>query len=156
MTEKIKAYIAGFLDGDGSVYVRIKPHEGYKYKFQISPYIVFYQAKKNRLILEYLKDKMQVGYIRDRNDGICEYIIGDLNSIEKFIKWIGPYSILKRKQIQLMSKILQKKRNVKSVDSFLELCRFIDKFKELNYSKKRKNTENQVRKVLKQRNLLTP
>ncbi len=44
MSKKIsstqKAYLAGFLDGDGSIYVRIKPNNTYKYGFQVAPYIV--------------------------------------------------------------------------------------------------------------------
>ena len=40
------AYLAGFLDGDGSIYVRAKPNLSYKYGFQIAPYIVFFQSKK--------------------------------------------------------------------------------------------------------------
>ena len=41
-----KAYIAGFLDGDGSIYVRMKPNSTYKYGFQISSYIVLFQSQK--------------------------------------------------------------------------------------------------------------
>ncbi len=40
------AYLAGFLDRDGSIYVRMKPNKGYKFGFQISPYIVFFNLKK--------------------------------------------------------------------------------------------------------------
>jgi len=28
-----KSYIAGFLDGDGSIYARAKPNKSYKYDF---------------------------------------------------------------------------------------------------------------------------
>ena len=42
LSKEEKAYIAGFLDGDGSIYVRIKPNSSYRYRFQISPAIVFW------------------------------------------------------------------------------------------------------------------
>jgi hypothetical protein len=38
-----KSYIAGFLDGDGSVYVKLKKNDTYRYGYQIAPYITFYQ-----------------------------------------------------------------------------------------------------------------
>jgi hypothetical protein len=30
-----KAYLAGFLDGDGSIYVRLKPNQDCKFGFQV-------------------------------------------------------------------------------------------------------------------------
>jgi hypothetical protein len=36
------AYIAGFLDGDGSIFFQIIPRKDYKLKFQIRSSIAFY------------------------------------------------------------------------------------------------------------------
>ncbi len=47
-----KSYIAGFLDGDGSIYVRLKPNRTYRYGFQVSPYIVLFQSQKVGLIFK--------------------------------------------------------------------------------------------------------
>ena len=154
--ETLKAYIAGFLDGDGSIYVKLTQNDDYKYKYQVCPYVVFYQSKGSRFGLEEIRKLIQIGYIRERKDGICEYIIGDVNSIEKLMKWIKPYVILKRNQVKLMLNILEKKKKIKTVKDFLKLCILIDRFKELNYSKRRINTTEQVRKILKQKGLLTP
>ena len=44
-----KAYIAGFLDGDGSIYVRAKPNTSYRFGYQIALYIVFFQSAKGKL-----------------------------------------------------------------------------------------------------------
>ena len=48
MSKKIttiqKAYIAGFVDGDGSIYVRLKPNKDYKYGYQVAPYIILFQS----------------------------------------------------------------------------------------------------------------
>ncbi|NCN51434.1 hypothetical protein GW931_00275 [archaeon] len=55
--EKIKlAYIAGFLDGDGSIFFQIIPRKDYKLKFQIRTSIAFYQDKDNLGILSWLKN----------------------------------------------------------------------------------------------------
>ena len=52
----ILAYIAGFLDGDGSIFFQIVPRKDYKQKFQIRTSIGFYQDTSNVRILEWLKE----------------------------------------------------------------------------------------------------
>lgn len=51
LSSQQKAYIAGFLDGDGSIYVQLKPNPTYRYRFQVSPAIVFYQSEKERRVI---------------------------------------------------------------------------------------------------------
>ena len=154
--ESFKSYIAGFLDGDGSIYVKLTRSDDYRYKYQVCPYVVFYQSKVNRKGLEKIREVIKIGYFRDRKDGITEYTVGDVDSIKKLMKWIKPYVIFKKNHVRLMLDILKKKRKIGNAEDFLKLCILIDKFKELNYSKKRTKTSKEVRKVLKQKGLLTP
>jgi len=49
-----RAYLAGFLDGDGSIYVQLKPNKTYKFGFQIAPYIVLFQSQKDQKNFEHL------------------------------------------------------------------------------------------------------
>ncbi len=133
-----KSYLAGFLDGDGSIYVRLKPNKSYKYGFQIAPYIVFFQSNKERLKFQKICDLIQLGYVRKRKDGILEYIISRQKSIIEFLCWIKPYVIIKKQQVALMEEILKKKEAINDSKDFSELMQLIDKFRELNYSKKRK------------------
>ena len=130
LTPVKSAYIAGFLDGDGSIYVRLKPNKTYKYGFQVAPYIVFYQSQKQIEILEALKEIVGAGYIRLRKDGIAEYTIGDVLSMRELINQIGTYLILKSKQAQLLIKILDSKTKVKSSKDFEQVATLIDKFSE--------------------------
>ena len=67
-----RAYIAGFLDGDGSIYVRLKPNATYRFRYQVAPNIVFFQSMKARFGLENIQNILGIGYLRDRNDGIDE------------------------------------------------------------------------------------
>ncbi len=41
-----KAYIAGFLDGDGSIHIRLKPNETYRFGFQVAPLLVISEKEK--------------------------------------------------------------------------------------------------------------
>ena len=133
-----KAYIAGFLDGDGSIYVRLKPNADYRYGFQIAPYVAFFQSSKDRKNFEEVCGLIGGGYLRARNDGMLEYVIQKQHVIRSLLSDIRPFLLLKKRQANLMLLILQKKVLVKSKEDFGALMKLIDQFRELNYSKKRK------------------
>ena len=142
------AYIAGFLDGDGSIFFQIVPRKDYKQKFQIRTSIAFYQKSENIEILEWLKEQFGVGYIRHRKTGISDYTIVESKEVQRILELLKPYVRIKRKQIELGLEILDKLKDKKSDKDFLEICKLVDKFKELNYSKKRKITYESVNKSL--------
>lgn len=156
LTNTQKAYIAGFLDGDGSVYVKLKKNNTYKYGYQIASYITFYQQERHIKFLEWIKNIIGTGYLRLRTDGVAEYTIGDEKSLISFAKAITPFSKLKSKQLKLLLSVLNKKQKVKSVKNFISLCRLVDRFENLNYSKKRTQNTKQVLDNLIKIGLLTP
>ncbi len=133
-----RAYLAGFLDGDGSIYVRLKPNSTYKYGFQVAPYIVFFQSQKSRINFEKICSIAGLGHLRIRTDGILEYIISKHDALIEFLEIIKPYAVLKKDQVALMIKILKLKEKIKNQEDFNALAQLIDSFRELNYSKKRK------------------
>ena len=132
-----KAYIAGFLDGDGSIYVRAKPNLTYKYGFQIAPYVVLFQSAKDKENFAELCDLVGVGHMRERKDGILEFVINKIDDIKYFLECVRPYVVLKRKQVELMLKIIQLKEKIEKKSDFQVLLDLIDSYRELNYSKKR-------------------
>ena len=138
LSQAQKAYIAGFIDCDGSIYVRLKPNDQYRYGFQVAPYIILFQSVKEEKNFRKICDMIKLGYIRKRKDGILEYTINKKDSIIELIGLIEPYIILKKKQIALMKNILVAKENIKNKNDFIKLMKLIDEFRELNYSKKRK------------------
>ena len=142
------AYIAGFLDGDGSIFFQIVPRKDYKQKFQIRTSIAFYQKKEYVEILNWLKEIFGAGYIRNRKTGMSDYTIVDSKEVKKILLLLRPYVKLKKKQVDLGLEIIKKLDNKKSDEDFLEICKLVDKFKELNYSKKRTITYETVSKSL--------
>ncbi len=139
LISKVKrAYLAGFLDGDGSIYVQLKPNKTYKFGFQIAPYIVLFQSQKDQKNFEQLCLMINLGYMRVRKDGILEYIIGRQENIIKFIKLVEPYVVMKKLQIKLIKKIIIVKSKVQKKEDFEALAKLVDTFRELNYSKNRK------------------
>mgnify|MGYP001563016033 CR=1 FL=1 len=132
-----KAYLAGFLDGDGSIYVRAKPNQTYKFGYQIAPYIVFYQSSKSKEFRK-INTLAEFGYFRIRKDGITEYIINKHKNVIDFINLIKPFLVLKQKQAKLLLQILKQKESVKNEKDFEKLLQSCNKFGILNYSKRRK------------------
>ena len=133
-----KAYLAGFLDGDGSIYVRVKPNPTYKYGFQIAPSIILFQSAQDKVNFFKVCTPIGLGYMRERRDGILEYTINRKDAILKFLQLVQPYAVMKSEQIKLMIRIFKLKERVHAKKDFEKLVKMIDKFRELNYSKKRK------------------
>ncbi|MBI1919005.1 LAGLIDADG family homing endonuclease [Candidatus Microgenomates bacterium] len=152
-----RAYIAGFLDGDGSIFLQLIRRKDYKFGYQIRASIVFYQHNSNKKILKWLKHKLRIGYLRDRKDGMTEYTIVGLEEVKRVIILTKPYVFLKRKQAELALRIIKRlERGNISAGMFLRIAKEVDKFKILNYSKKRTNTSLKVRKYFITHHLLSP
>ena len=138
LTKHQRAYLAGFLDGDGSIYVRLKPNPTYRYGFQVAPYIVLFQSQKDQKKFEEVCALIKLGHLRIRKDGILEYIISKNDGLREFLKMVKPFLILKKDQANLMLEILAEKEKVENQEDFARLAQLIDRFRELNYSKRRK------------------
>jgi len=132
-----RAYIAGFLDADGSIYVRAKPNGTYRFGYQIAPYIVFYQSSKSSSFKD-MYSLLPFGRVRVRKDGVTEFIVSKRNDLIKFVEMVQPFLILKQKQIALLSKILREKESVNNAKDFEKILQLCNEFQNLNYSKKRK------------------
>lgn len=136
-SSQFKAYLAGFLDGDGSIYVRAKPNDSYKFGYQIAPYVAFFQSSSCKSFPN-LCEKIGYGKLRLRKDGIYEFTINKQDEIMDFLAKVSPYLELKQAQAKLMLEILASKKQVKTASDFTQLLNRIDTFRDLNYSKKRK------------------
>ena len=132
-----RAYIAGFLDGDGSIYVQAKKNDTYRYGYQVAPAIVFFQSAKSEELFTAFYDFLNLGLMRNRKDGVMEITVGRIAEILQLIEIVKPYTRLKRKQLALLEQILETKKAVSDEKSFSELLRLIDGYRNLNYSKKR-------------------
>ena len=158
MQETTLAYIAGFLDGDGSVMFQLKPRPDYAYGFQIKVTLAFYQKQVHRSILEWLYGNLQVGAVRDRNDGISEYDVEGLESVRQVLELLRPYVVLKRQQVETALGLIAEitSRSEPSPDEFLEWCAKVESFQTLNYTKTRKHTHSSVYAFLVGKGYLDP
>jgi len=152
LTELEKAYISGFLDGDGCIMFQLVRRKDYVLGYQIRASIVFYQKSGNEYILKWLKTKFKYGYIRQRKDGMSEYTIVGKNYVIECIKLLHPYLKLKKSHANLALRIDKKWPSKFNSKNLLALAVLVDEFKELNYSKKRKNTSAVLKKFFANNN----
>ena len=151
--EKIKAYLAGFLDGDGCIMYQLVRRKDYRYGFQIRASIVFYQKIKNAQHLKRLKNLLKLGYIRDRKDGMIEYTIVGLDPVMEILESLKPYVVLKKEHIKLAERINALLKGKFDLRRFIKASELVDRFQILNYSKKRTNTSKELKNYLKKHKL---
>jgi intein-encoded DNA endonuclease-like protein len=156
MDPTILAYIAGFLDGDGSIFFQLIRKKDYCLGFQIRASIAFYQKTENEEILLWLKETFSSGYIRRRKTGVSDYTIVESKEVRRILELLQPYVRLKKEHVRLSLEILRKLPVVGDATEFNSLCRLVDRFQDINYSKKRTVTSEIVEAHLKSHGYLAP
>lgn len=97
-----KAYIAGFLDGDGSLMLQVKLRSDTKRGVRFMATICMYQDTRHEKTLYWMKDILGIGYISKRNDGITEYRINGYRNVREILTQLQPFIRSKKKQAKLL------------------------------------------------------
>lgn len=143
------AWIAGFIDADGSINAQIVPRDDYLLKYQVRVTItVFQSTKRHHLVLRMLKI-LKKGTVRKRSDGMSEFVIVGAQSVERILQALLPYIWLKRAQANLVLKIAKKLPYTKDPHILLEACELADKVGKLTDGKLRRITSVEVRETLR-------
>ena len=153
MSNEELAYIAGFLDGDGCLMAQLVRRKDYIYGYQIRVSVVFYQKQSHQEILVWLKSKLRLGYIRQRNDGMAEYTIVGLREVEKVLKLLQPYLRLKKVLSRLVIRLIKAHPKKMTPEKLLRMSSLVDQTAAFNYSKKRTNTSQTIKEFFKNTNL---
>ena len=146
------AYIAGFLDGDGSLMLQIKKRKDGVAKKRFMCTICFYQDSRHEKPLYWIRESLGIGYVSRRNDGISELRINGYEQIRSIMQKLLPF--LKFKKIQAMA--LYKATTLlsgRSLDrlkrnELLQLVDCILKIQDENYVKRKKKSKSQFMKIL--------
>jgi len=138
MTDQEKAYIAGFLDGDGSIMLQLKPRKLVSYGFRVKTTLCFYQDTRHKRGLSWIRDRLGIGYLSQRKDGITELRIEGHKTVKSVLNELSPFIIFKKKQVEIILKaisIMEKNPNPKE---FLKVCKLSDNISTINYATVRK------------------
>lgn len=111
-----RAYLAGLIDGDGAIMATIERHCEKKFGWRVRVEVKITQ--KEAVILRFLCRKYRVGKVR-ANRTTFDWVIRDQSHIRMVLGLISPYSLAKKRQIQIALKILsiriEKKAHLVSV-----------------------------------------
>lgn len=100
------AYIAGFLDGDGSIMVQIKKRADTKQGWRFMTTLCFYQDSGHEKYLYWIRERLGIGYISQRKDKITELRINGYETVNKILLKLKPYIKFKEKQVSKILEIL--------------------------------------------------
>lgn len=157
MSEIQKAYIAGFLDGDGSLMLQFKPRKSVNFGFRAKTTVCFYQNSRYKDGVEWIQKKLGRGYLSTRKDNITELRIEGHQQVKDLLLTLEPYIIFKKKQVQLMLKAISILQQEPDPKEFLQVCKLSDQMSKLNYATtKKKYDYNFVKKELVERGLIPP
>ncbi len=156
MDASTKAYIAGFLDGDGSIMLQIKPRQDVRYGYRLQATVCFYQDSGSEEGLLWIQNQQGAGYVSRRNDGMSELRINGHDLVEKVLLDLCEYIRFKRRQVELMLGALRILKSKPTAEQFLQACRFADDISNANYSSRRKHSALLVERYLSKMDMLSP
>ena len=131
------AYIAGFLDGDGSIMLQIHRRKSGKDVFRVKTVICFYQDSKHLKEIEWIKEVLGCGYVYTRNDHISELRIEGFQRVFETLLKLQPHLRFKRKQVKLMLDLIPKIQQ--KIVSKEETLNWIQKMRNYNYFSSQRN-----------------
>ena len=146
------AYIAGFLDGDGSLMLQLKKRSDTKRAERFMVTICFYQDTRHEKTLHWIQKVLGIGYISRRKDGISELRINGYKRVRDIILSLKPYIRFKKVQANALLKACEilsqgsiaklPKQQIKQLVDFMLIIQ-----KE-NYSTRKKRSKQELYKIL--------
>ena len=98
------AYIAGFLDGDGSLMLQLKKRKDGKSKKRFMCTICLYQDSRHEKPLTWMRKVLNIGYVSRRRDGISELRINGYEQVKKILTLLIPFIRFKKIQARALLK----------------------------------------------------
>ncbi|TSC95973.1 MAG: site-specific DNA endonuclease [Parcubacteria group bacterium Athens0714_26] len=145
------SYIAGFLDGDGSLMLQIKRRKDSNSGIRFMATICFYQDSRHEKPLYWIRDVLEIGYLSKRKDGMSELRINGFKQINQIIGNLMPFIRFKKIQAEIMYKathLLANKSGKLTEKNLRSLVDYIITIQNSNYAAKRKKDKKELLKIL--------
>jgi len=145
------AYIAGFLDGDGSLMIQLKRRSESKIGTRrVMLTICFYQDSRHEKPLLWIKKVLGIGYISRRNDGMTELRINGHERVRSILVGLLPFLKFKRKQAKVIIKSANLLLKVEggSTSTKEKLVENILIIQAENYASRTKRSKQELRELL--------
>jgi hypothetical protein len=150
------SYLAGFLDGDGSIHFQLVRQKEYRFGFYIRASVSFSQSTSARRGLEHIQSLVGGGYLRDRGTGMSDLVITSRPVLLNLLRELEPYVVFKKEHVRTALTLLKEIRRGMTSKEFVALAHRIDAFASLNYSKTKRITAVDVEQHLRSKGKLAP
>jgi hypothetical protein len=150
------SYLAGFLDGDGSIHFQLVRQKEYRYGFYIRATLSLSQRTAARSGLEYLQALIGGGYLRDRGTGMSDLVITSRPLLLEVLKDVEPYVVFKKDHVRRALWLLPQIRLRMSPEEFPQVAQEVDAFATLNCSKTKRISAVDVEQHLRSTGFLAP
>ena len=144
------SYIAGFLDGDGSIMLQIKKRSDTKTGYRFMATICLYQDSRHDTPLFWMQNIFGIGYITKRNDHISELRINGFKTVQRILTDLQPYIRFKKLQTEAMIRacqILNCGINKLSKEQIIELIDLVLLIQRENYKAHKKKSRDEMLKI---------
>ena len=146
------SYIAGFLDGDGSLMLQIKKRKDCKLRRRFMCTICFYQDSRHEKSLNWIRKNLGIGFISRRNDGMTELRINGFKQTEEILEKLIPFIRFKKEQAKALyaAATLLNRKETRLLDKkdLLKLVNLIITIQENNYVTRKKKTKADILEIL--------
>jgi len=142
------AYIAGFLDGDGSLMIQLKKRSDSKKGIRIMLTICFYQDTRHEKPLHWIRSVLGIGYLSRRNDGMSELRINGHDRVEKILTALSPFIRFKKKQAEILLDSAKLLKSSKDKKSLRKLVDNIIAIQQENYATRKKRSKAELLSIL--------
>jgi hypothetical protein len=146
-----KAYIAGFLDGDGSIMLQLKRRSDTSRGYRFMATVCFYQDTRHDETLYWMRDVLNLGYLSKRNDNITELRINGFTEVRTVLTMFQPFIRFKLLQTDAMIKacrILEIGIKRLSKSQLFEVVNCMMIIQNENYKSHKKKSREEILKVL--------
>ena len=101
-------WITGFVDGEGCFHVRINQNHKLKLGFQVLPEFRLTQHKRDKKLLESIKEYFNFGVVRKNSQKILEWRVRGYTDLLKLVDFFNIYPLRTKKKTDFdkFSKIL--------------------------------------------------
>ncbi len=122
-----KAYLAGFIDGDGAIMALLERHPAKRFGFRVRIWVKATQLRQQDVA--WLRDELGSGQVRPSRD-CWEWLVKDQSDAEWLLRAIRPFARVKAQQIDIALQILE--HRVDSIDDLKEIAGWADALAALN------------------------
>src|SRR5262249_3654029 len=133
LSEVDRAYLSGFLDGDGAIMALIERHPEKRFGFRVRVELKITQFHESDVV--WLLELTGIGRVC-KNLNTYEWVVRDQRAIAALLDQLQSYVRVKREQIALALQILR--HPMESRNHLIEMARLADALSKFNVRSKRR------------------